>query len=128
MERKKGFTLIELLAVLALLALIMIVIVAPMVTKVQKVKQDLSDSQKKLIYSAAETYIKKNQDRYPKKEGEKYCISLQTLVYEGLLQDNIINQLSEEEIPLERTIQITVESRVNYAFEFDANQTICKEY
>lgn len=123
--KKNGFTLIELLAVIALLALIMLIIIPPMISQVQKVRRDLSDSQTKLIYSAAETYIKKNKNDYPTKEGNKYCLSLQMLVNEGLLQDNLVDQLTDAQISLEMTIEATVDSKVSYTFEFDPDKKVC---
>ncbi len=125
MKKNKAFTLVELLAVLAVLAIIMIVAITPMVTKMQKIRSSLSDSQKQLIYSATETYIRRYKNRYPTIVENVYCISLKELVHEGLLQDTLINQLNDENISLERTVKITVESRENYHYDFDTEKSIC---
>lgn len=123
--KKNGFTLIELLAVVTLLALIMLIVIPPMVSQVQKVRGDLSESQTKLIYSATETYIGKYKNDYPTREGRKYCISLQMLVNEGLLQDNLVNQLTDADISLDMTVEIVVDSKVSYSYAFDPENKIC---
>lgn len=122
---KNAFTLIELLAVLVLLAVLSLVIVPPLVSQMQKMRKDLSESQKKLIYNAAETYILKNKNEYPTIEGTKYCLSLKQLVHAGLLEDKIINHLEDTEIGLDMTIAVTVDSKVSYSFSFDPKTAVC---
>ena len=124
-EKQKGFTLIELLAVIVVLVLLAMVIVPPLVSQMQGLRQDLSKSQIQLIYSATETYIKKHKNEYPSVEGTVYCITLQNLVNDGLLEDTIINHLEDTKIPLTTTIQITVDSQVSYSYDFDVKKNVC---
>lgn len=123
--KKKGFTLVELLAVITLLALIMIVVVTSTSASNRNMRKDLKESEVRLIYSAAETYIQKNKNEYPTVEGNIYCISLKDLINEGLLEDNLVNAMEDTKLDLNLGVKVTVESKVSYNFEFDEIENAC---
>lgn len=78
---KKGFTLIELLAVLTILSIIAIIITVAVSTILDKSKDSLSETQKRNIENAAETYYLK--------EGmntDDTCISVQELIDKGYIE------------------------------------------
>lgn len=82
---KKGFTLVELLAVITLLMALLILTFPAVLEMIQKKEEEIGESKAKLIYSAADSYMNDNKNTYPKKEGNVYCISVQTLSDEHLL-------------------------------------------
>ncbi len=123
--KKKGFTLVELLAVITLLSLVMIIVVSAISSPYRNMKKDLNESQKKLIISAAETYIQRYKNNYPSVEGNIYCISLNDLVKERLLEDNLVNALEDNKLDLNLGIKVTVDSKISYHFEFDETQSAC---
>lgn len=78
--KKNGFTLIELLAVVSIMALLAIIMIPKVLEQVKQKEEDIDDAKVALIESAADTYIAENLNDYPKKEGNVYCISVDTLV------------------------------------------------
>ena len=58
--KRNGFTLIELLAVVTIISIILLLVVPKIVNQLNNSKSDVNDVTKKLIYSAAEKYIKDN--------------------------------------------------------------------
>ena len=123
--KKKGFTLIELLAVITLLSLLAIVVVVTVSSSYRNMRKDLSESQKRMIYSATETYIEKYKNDYPMVVGNTYCISLSQLVKEGLLEDKLINAMEDIELDLSLSVKVLVESKVGYDFVFDEKKNAC---
>ena len=123
--KKNGFTLVELLAVITLLALIAVVVITNVSSPYRSMKKDLNESEIKLIYSAAETYIQKHKNDYPTIEGNIYCITIKDLIEEGLLEDNLINAMEDSKIDTSLGIKVTVESKVSYEFLFDLKESVC---
>lgn len=125
--KRRGFTLIELLAVIALIGILIATIVPPMVGNTQKMKKDLSQAQKTLIYGAAETYIKDHKNDFPTELGKKYCLTLQELVDDGLLQDELIDALDDKKVDLSMTVSVTVETKSTYNFDFNSVTKVCQK-
>jgi len=123
--KKNGFTLVELLGVIMLLGLLAIVIMPPMIKRVQNLRKDLSNSQISLVYSATETYLKKYKNDYPTIEGKKYCITLEMLVDEGLLDEKLVNHLNDSDIDLDSTVDVTVDSKLSYSYQWDPDRVTC---
>lgn len=82
---KKGFTLVELLAVITLLMALLVLTFPTVLEMIQKKEQEIDQAKLDLIYSAADSYMNNNKNTYPKKVGNIYCISVQTLTDEHLL-------------------------------------------
>lgn len=94
---KKGFTLAELLAVITLLALI-ILFVLPKILNIYNSKKDaVKESKAKLIYSAADTYLKENIDDYPMTTGYEYCLDIDDLDKENLIPIDVTDITNETE-------------------------------
>lgn len=81
--KNKGFTLIELLAVVLLLSLLALIVAPKVLEQKDKKTKEIEEGKKKVLYSDAETYIYDNINDYKIKEGNVYCIRVQTLIDEG---------------------------------------------
>ena len=95
---KKGFTLVEVLAVVALIALIGLLAAPTIINQINNKKSELSDVALSMLGSAAELYIDKYQNIYPRTIGNTYCIKLKTLVDEGFLTEPIKDLKTNKEI------------------------------
>ena len=87
---KKGFTLVELLAVIIILSLLGLLISTSVTKVVKDSKEDLYDTQIKLIKSAAEAWGADNLYDLPEAGNCKYLL-LQDLKEYGLIDNNITN-------------------------------------
>lgn len=114
---KKGFTLIELLAVITLLAIVTIAVVPSIIKQVTDKKEEVNQTTLDLIYNAADLYVSNDKATYKKETGNVYCVTLETLVKEDLLDKNITNFKTGKSIPLNRIIKMTVNSY--YEFEYE---------
>ena len=123
--KKKGFTLVELLGVIVILVLIMLLVFTTSSSVFKRSKKNLDKETLNLIYAAADSYVTQNVDSYPKTEGSTYCLSLNTLVNEGLLPEELKQYVEGEDIPLSRTVSITVDSKKTYTYDFDPNKNVC---
>ena len=123
--KKKGYTLIELLGVLVILALIILLVWSRASKSLNDTKKTLASENLKLIYSATESYIQDNITEYPRYEGNSYCVTLETLVNEGLLPETLKNFITEEKISLTRTVGVKVNSKRGYEFDFDEKSNVC---
>lgn len=89
MKRKNGFTLAEILGVIVIIGLLLI-IVAPILIGRIKNNQDLvNEAGNKIIYDAARQYVDENPNNYLL--GNKYCISIKTLVNNGKLTSPVVD-------------------------------------
>lgn len=123
--KKNGFTLVELLAVITLVALLTTVIITAVSSSYKNMRKDLNESQVNLIYSATDTYVQRYKNAYPEEEGSEYCILLEDLVMEGLLEDNLKDAMENKNIDLSLGIKVTVDSKKSYHFELDTKESIC---
>ena len=82
---KKGFTLAELLAVTVLLALIVTIAYPVLFNSFEEQGQELDEAKQKLIYNAAENYVKLNANLYPYSLNSEACVFLKDLVDENLV-------------------------------------------
>lgn len=95
---KKGFTLIEVLAVIALLAALSLIVLPTITNQLNKSKGTINDSTMKLVSEATATFIDMNQSEYPMKEGNVYCIPIQTLVKYGNLKSPVTDVKTGKDI------------------------------
>lgn len=98
MMNKKGFTLAELLGVIVLLGILVTVAFPPLLNQLNKSKDKLSDATLKVLGTAAEQYIDDHSSSYPIKDGNIYCIKLETLVNYNYLKSPIMDASTGEEI------------------------------
>lgn len=82
---KKGFTLAELLAVTVLLALIVAISYPVLFNSFEEQGQELDEAKQKLIYNAAENYVKLNANLYPYTVNSEVCVFLKDLIDENLV-------------------------------------------
>ncbi|MBQ9071572.1 MAG: prepilin-type N-terminal cleavage/methylation domain-containing protein [Bacilli bacterium] len=103
---KKGFTLIELLAVIVILALLALLTTTSITKLVKDSKKDLSDIQIASIKSAAEAWGAENLGLLPD-AGECKYMTLLTLKVNGLIDSNIIDPNTNENISNDLKIKIS---------------------
>ena len=106
---KKGFTLIELLAVIVILALLALLTTTSITKLVKDSKSDLSDIQIASIKASAEIWGSENISRLPG-DGECKYITLKDLQDNGLIDSNVVNPSTTEQISNDLKIKITGES------------------
>ena len=82
---KKAFTLIELLGVLTLLAIIALIAVTSVTRIIETSKNNISESQKKLIISAAKNYVANDPFNAPS------CVNVTTLKDQGYIDDGSLS-------------------------------------
>ena len=85
MKNRNGFTLTELLLIIILLAALSIIIFPNIINNFQKKEQEIDKAIQDVLYSSADEYIKKYNDRYIEKTGNTYCINVTDMDEEGLI-------------------------------------------
>lgn len=130
-KNKKGFTLIELLAVVTIIALISLISIPNILKGIKDKKNEISEINKKLLAAATDTYIDNNQSRYEygyEADGSTYCIPIQTLIDNGILEKPFKNA-NGEEIDYSNQVQATYQSQYNsFDYEIVENCTEIKQY
>jgi prepilin-type N-terminal cleavage/methylation domain-containing protein len=76
---KKGFTLVEVLAVVLLLSLLALVLTPKVLEQKAKKEKELTEVEKKVLYSDASEYVR-NNSKYNIKEGNVFCIKVNDLI------------------------------------------------
>lgn len=115
--KKNGFTLIELLAVVVLLAGLSLIALPLIMNQANQSKGKLNDAMLRLIEESAYTYIDRNQTKYPVKEGNVYCIKLQTLVDYGDLKEPVQDMKTGKAISLEKKVKVTFNTLVDVTYD-----------
>ena len=119
---KKGFTLAELLGVIVLLGILATVAFPPLLNQLNKSKEKLSDATLKVLGTAAEQYIDDHSSSYPIKDGNVYCISLETLVNYNYLKSPIMDASTGEEISeKDNYIKFKINKFNDYDYELTTN-------
>ena len=93
--KNKGFTLAELLAVITLLALILVFVLPKILNVYNNKKDEVKESKARVIYSAADTYLKENIDDYPMTTGYEYCLDIDDLDKENLIPIDVTDITNE---------------------------------
>ena len=124
-NKKKGFTLVELLGVILIISVLALIIMPLIIKSMKESKKKLTEAQIKLIYSASDTYIKKYKNEYPNIVSNKYCITIQKLVNEGLLDEKLKNYIDNSEVELETSIEVNVDSKISYSYELKYDRISC---
>ena len=119
---KKGFTLAELLGVIVLLGILATVAFPPLLNQLNKSKEKLSGATLKVLGTAAEQYIDDHSSSYPIKDGNVYCISLETLVNYNYLKSPIMDASTGEEISeKDNYIKFKINKFNDYDYELTTN-------
>ena len=97
--KKNAFTLIELLAVITIIALLSTLIIPNISKNIRDKKNEISEVNQKLLSSATELYIESNPQKYNNSyeaDGSIYCIPVQTLIDNGILETPFKNINGQE--------------------------------
>ena len=125
----KAFTLIELLAVITILGLLSLLVVPNITENVGEKQQEISDVNKKMLENAADIYIEKNPNNYTytyESNGSTYCIPIQSLINENILETPIKDEKGKE-IDYSQIIKATY-SHIYNGFEYEiVNNDNCTE-
>ncbi len=124
---KKGFTFIEVIAVVVLMALLSLAIVPSILKRVNKEKETVNEVTLDLIYEATDSYVKPKYHTYKTTPGNVYCLSLNTLVANGLLDKNLKDAKTGKAIPLTSQIEISVNSYQEFEYQLLDSETSCVE-
>ncbi len=111
----KGFTLLELLGVILIITFIILVVVPTINRAVESSKEKLYQAQASNIESAAKIWAADNPNVIPKKNNETTTVFLYTLKNSGILDDDLINPLTDKKFPDNTLIEI---KRDNNFFEY----------
>lgn len=126
---KKGFTLIELLAVVTIIALISIIMIPNISKNLRDKKNEISETNQKLLSSATEIYLENNQSKYNNSyeaNGSTYCIPVQTLIDNGILETPFKN-INGQEIDYTTQVKAIYQAEYNsFTYEL-VNQNECEE-
>lgn len=113
--KKNGFTLVELLGVIVIIAVLVLVAFPVIMSQFRKNKTKISNVTKQMITEASLVYVEKNQNQYPKHNGNIYCVTLNQLVNNGNLTEPLTDPSTKEDIPLNHKVKITVENNIFYS-------------
>lgn len=111
---KRGFTLIELLGVIIILALLMIFAFPNSIDFIKSSNNDIDDINLKLIYNASEMYIKDNAKDFYKKNGNRYCITLEELVDENYLKSPVILSSDNTDLTNIKSVEVNYNNGFNF--------------
>jgi prepilin-type N-terminal cleavage/methylation domain-containing protein len=107
---KKGFTLVELLGVIVILGIIALLTFPPIINQIKRLRESSTESTQKLIFSAADKFLNNNKNEYPMIEDYSYCISLKTLIEDGVLNSHLLDSDTGEKIPETYNVLVKINS------------------
>ena len=121
--KKNGFTLIELLGVITVIGILCLITFPSIIEQIRLKETEIDEATQKIIESGVEIYLNYHETEYPKIPGETYCISLNNLVDDGILEEPIKNAKGNT-LSLEIPIFVTVKSTSEFLMEYDSDE--CK--
>lgn len=124
---RKGFTLAELIGVIVLIGLLVALAFPPMLKQIKNTKSALSSATEKVIISGTSNYIAKNKNNYQVISGAVYCITLDTLVKENFIPDNL-KDVEGELLPLKSFVKVEIDNNAyKYSVSDSCISTLYKE-
>lgn len=93
---KKGFTLVELLGSIVILAVIALVAFPAVLNLLSSSQTKIDDSMKDYAIESTRQYVFDHLNSYEKKSSLSKNVSIETLINEGYISDNIINNKNKE--------------------------------
>ncbi len=120
---KKGFTLAELIGVIVVLALICLVSVPAIANVLKTNKKSLCETQLNNVLAAARNYASENLLSMPANDGDLKTITIQDLIDNGFIDQNIENPVTKENFDSE--IEITIKKvgkKLEFSFGIDAKE------
>jgi prepilin-type N-terminal cleavage/methylation domain-containing protein/uncharacterized repeat protein (TIGR02543 family) len=112
---KKGFTLMELLTVVTLIGLLSLIIIPNITENIKKKKIEIDTVNQKILEAATDVYIQNNPITYNynyEANGSTYCIPIQTLINEGILETPFKN-VNGQEIDYSNQVKATYQPAYN---------------
>lgn len=108
--KEYGFTLIELMGVIIVISLISILAVPPIMNQIAANKDKVSSATETIVMSATELYMENHSSKFSKdvEDGSIYCVQLNELVDEGLLELPFVDQATGKSIDPDRYVKIKV--------------------
>lgn len=100
---KKGFTLVELLGTIVILGIIAVIAFPAIINQITNARGDINDSGNLLIFDAAENYFLDYADLTNASGQKYYCVTLEQLVDEGLLNEPVKNAETGKDYNLTKT-------------------------
>lgn len=120
---KKGFTLAELIGVIVVLALICLITVPSITSVLKDNKKSLCETQLNNVLAAARNYASENLLSMPANDGETKTITIQDLIDNGNISENIENPVTKEYFDTEIEITITRNGKkLDFSFGTDAEE------
>lgn len=114
---KKGFTLAELIGVIVVLALICLITVPSITSVLKDNKKSLCKTQLDNVIAAARNYASENLLSMPANNGETKTITIQDLIDNGFIGENIENPVTKENFDTEIEIIIKkVGKKLDFSF------------
>lgn len=107
MKNKKGFTLVEMLGVLIILVIIFMISFPTLTRVLKNTEEDLENSEKLIVVDATKDLLNSKKDIYVPNDDNTYCISFETLINQGKITENQIENLVENF----NTVKVTYENR-----------------
>lgn len=107
MENKKGFTLVEMLGVLIILVIIFMISFPTLTRVLKNTEEDLANSEKTIVVDATKDLLNSKKDIYIPNDDNTYCIAFETLMNQGKLTENQVENISEDY----NTVKVTYKNR-----------------
>ncbi len=85
--KRNGFTLVELMAVIIIISLIALLTFPNIINQIKKTKKSNNKMIEDVIIEQAKKYVNDNEDEFQDADG--YCLSIETLVDNGYVKDNL---------------------------------------
>lgn len=127
MKNRKGFTLVEMLGIITMLVVISLFAFPMIISLMNDSNTSKSKQFLKSLYSAAETYVEMNYEKY--NNSSTHYISAKNLVEEGLLQSNLINPTTKITLLDEDgVIEVSRNEDNSFHFNYVINQYITIHY
>lgn len=123
---KKGFTLIELLAVIIILGVLVAIATVVVTNHINDSKTAAFNVLVASVKDSAEQYVTRHASDFGQlttydPNNNIFYIGLGALVYDGYLQEPVIDPRTRQTIPLTTQIKITVNSTSNINIDFMYN-------
>lgn len=109
---KRGFTLIELMGVIVLLGILGLVVFPSILNQMKKVDSNLSEANLKIVYSAADDYIKDHRNDFQSQieSDGNIVIALNNLVNGGYLSKDI-------DIKDYKYVEVSIREGIPYSYK-----------
>ena len=124
---RKGFTLVELIGVIIVLGLIALIALPPILNAIREKESEISEASEEIIYNATSLYVSDNSNSFPKKNGNTFCVTLDTLTQGDYLPDVVYDAVSGDEVPLTNMVEVKYEQdRFSYNLNNECVEKIIK--